>query len=589
MNKKKFVPVFLFLFFFLLSAGAYVQCDFTYERIGSEPLHNMAFGFDASGSGSDVTNYKWDFGDGTVKTGTQYKVSHLYESKGNYSVTLTCTGSGGEKNAKLKNISVFSHPKAKIKVVSPLEGSFPLQVQFDCTESTDADGDNLTCYWTSNGQVSYEDRPTFTYHVPGEYAVNLTVWDDHIPKNQDKATQTISLGLGACSSDEDCPADYECIDGECVQSAVTENPIANFYFTPQKPAVGEEVSFDASISERGDFPITDYSWNFGDNSSGTGITATHSYSAKGTYSVTLTVTDSSGKQDNATKFVEVGGGTGPSGMTPTPPQSPTPHPGNGAGIIITDSADKIIGFGEDEAQKTETVKWTIFNIGERITIESIIPLNCSGSISCSVSNFSPGLVLEQYDYFVAEQSVSAAKPKEPEGYDLGLKVEYSNNSGATGEKEASETIRLELSGSRKERFHAKLLRRDQNFCVGFDGLLGRTGLRSKPRVLFSWDWFDVGLNACDKESVFDDEFFRIIFPRIFAKTSRTITPTVFSRFLSGFPLRQRLGTSILRIPKNCCSSRVICRNRVFIMLPLKSGTRNTISSTKTASPALLLQ
>ena len=40
--------------------------------------------------------------------------------------------------------------------------------------------------------------------------------------------------------------------------------------------------------------IASHVWNFGDNSSGTGVSPSHTYTAAGTYSATLTVTDSAG-------------------------------------------------------------------------------------------------------------------------------------------------------------------------------------------------------------------------------------------------------------------------------------------------------
>lgn len=51
------------------------------------------------------------------------------------------------------------------------------------------------------------------------------------------------------------------------------------------------VTFDASSSSDSDGSITKYSWDFGDGTTGTGITATHQYQAEEVYPVTLTVQD----------------------------------------------------------------------------------------------------------------------------------------------------------------------------------------------------------------------------------------------------------------------------------------------------------
>jgi PKD repeat protein len=52
-------------------------------------------------------------------------------------------------------------------------------------------------------------------------------------------------------------------------------------------------SFNASASTD-DVGITDYAWNFGDGTTGSGVTTSRTYAAGGNYTVTLTVTDGGG-------------------------------------------------------------------------------------------------------------------------------------------------------------------------------------------------------------------------------------------------------------------------------------------------------
>jgi hypothetical protein len=56
------------------------------------------------------------------------------------------------------------------------------------------------------------------------------------------------------------------------------------------------VRFDASASSDPDGSVRSYTWNFGDGSRpGGGVSPTHSYRKAGTYEVTLTITDSTGR------------------------------------------------------------------------------------------------------------------------------------------------------------------------------------------------------------------------------------------------------------------------------------------------------
>jgi PKD repeat protein len=78
-------------------------------------------------------------------------------------------------------------------------------------------------------------------------------------------------------------------------AAATLPPIADAG-DPYTGEAGVAIRFDGSGSSDPDGPKSKlkYSWNFGDGSTGSGKGPSHIYAAKGTYDVTLTVTDGSG-------------------------------------------------------------------------------------------------------------------------------------------------------------------------------------------------------------------------------------------------------------------------------------------------------
>jgi len=72
----------------------------------------------------------------------------------------------------------------------------------------------------------------------------------------------------------------------------------SFTYSPSSPQVGQYVWFTASASG-GSGPYN-FTWAFGDGSSGTGTTVYHAYSTAGLYNAVLTTRDSSPSQQTAT-------------------------------------------------------------------------------------------------------------------------------------------------------------------------------------------------------------------------------------------------------------------------------------------------
>ncbi|NIN65976.1 MAG: PKD domain-containing protein [Anaerolineae bacterium] len=214
----------------------------------------------------DIVSWSWEFGDGG--TSVAQHPTHTYADDDVYTVNLTVTDSAGNSDKASASITVLDvDPVADFtwSPPTPLEGevvTFSDQsVSYDSIVSWawDLDGDGLV----DSTAVS----PTWTYAAAGDYAVTLTV------------------------SEADGDVDSQ---SHTVEVTSLAPPVASFTFQPAEPIVGETVTFDASGSYDPDGRIVSYSWDFGDGTTGSGVTAAHSYEAAGTYSVTLTVTDNDG-------------------------------------------------------------------------------------------------------------------------------------------------------------------------------------------------------------------------------------------------------------------------------------------------------
>ncbi len=91
-------------------------------------------------------------------------------------------------------------------------------------------------------------------------------------------------------------------------------PTASFTATPASGQAPLTVSFDASASSDPDGTITSYSWNFGDGSAGSGVTASRTYPAAGNYTVILTVADNRGASASTTRIVTATAGPPPASV-----------------------------------------------------------------------------------------------------------------------------------------------------------------------------------------------------------------------------------------------------------------------------------
>ncbi len=96
------------------------------------------------------------------------------------------------------------------------------------------------------------------------------------------------------------------------------------------------VDFDAASSFDLDGTITDYDWDFGDETTGMGESVSHEFVEIGTYTVTLTVTDDAGDKTTTTQLVTT---TGPlPNQPPTASFTATPSSGDAPLLVAFDAS-----------------------------------------------------------------------------------------------------------------------------------------------------------------------------------------------------------------------------------------------------------
>ncbi|HVL88371.1 MAG TPA: PKD domain-containing protein [Candidatus Thermoplasmatota archaeon] len=221
---------------------------------------HLRLSVDATGSSDpdgDPLTYAWSFGDGATSTGA--RAIHEYARAGSYVVRLTVSD-GKAQSAAERTVAVEAPPLSASFRLSPNVNEWWVEVFVDASAPL------------SGVQARVADGPwsPLSLRSWGAWAASLRV----PPGSEVVFRAQTDAGAEAVSQPFPWPQPNRA-------------PTASFAVS----ASGLALAVDASASSDPDGDPLTYAWSFGDGATATGVRASHTYAASGTYAVRLTVSD----------------------------------------------------------------------------------------------------------------------------------------------------------------------------------------------------------------------------------------------------------------------------------------------------------
>jgi gliding motility-associated-like protein len=136
-----------------------------------------------------IVSWNWSFGDST--NSNLISPSHLYDSAGTYSVSLTVLSDSGCSNTFNQTITVFDVPEAAFSSITFCDS---LLANFTNTSSTDA----TSFQWNfGDGDTSSIVNPSHTYSDSGSFIVNLVAINSNGCSDTSQTSVSISTPVHA--------------------------------------------------------------------------------------------------------------------------------------------------------------------------------------------------------------------------------------------------------------------------------------------------------------------------------------------------------------------------------------------------------
>lgn len=274
----------------VVTVGASADPKAEFEYSPTAPQAGQTIYFTAAKStaapGRRIVSYDWDFGSG--RTGSGMTVEKRYDTPGTYKVTLTVTDDAGKKGVTSKDVAVSSAGAMTADFTfSPTAPAIGQTVFFNAGSSTTPAGTTITSYtWDfGDGFTGTGMSSTHAFSAAGTYVVRLTITNSVGQTATTTKNVTVTTG------------------GEVLK--------ADFTFSPTNPTSGALVTFNANTSSP--LPsIVRFDWDFGDGTvinNWQSVIIEHTYfnntGSDITFTVRLTVHDSTGRTATTTKTITV--------------------------------------------------------------------------------------------------------------------------------------------------------------------------------------------------------------------------------------------------------------------------------------------
>ncbi len=292
----------------------------------------------------------WDFGDGTPADSTP-NPCHTYALPGDYNVTLSVRTNLGCTGSLTKHVHVQAAPVARL-VMDDTIGCVPLLLHFMDSSMVDDSTSIVSGQWNIGyNNITYNtyQDTSYLYTVGGNYIASLTITDGYgcsdtayqnivvkpIATLNVGPDQTICLGSSATLSASGSPPlhwePYYNIDTTNNAAPVVTPQMDTFYVARAGDVprcytydtvhvyvstiggsssatglcLGQTTQFTATAQVTHS-SVSSYLWWFGDGTTGSGQTVSHSYLAPGTYNDTLVLVSALGCRDTVYNSLTLG-------------------------------------------------------------------------------------------------------------------------------------------------------------------------------------------------------------------------------------------------------------------------------------------